>query len=66
MGLHGCLGGCFCFEIQFFSSIKASNHNLKTSFHDWGWEVYRGLGLKINNKICNVWHNVGFVLIFNK
>ncbi len=30
MGAHGCMGGCFCFKIQFFLSTKVGDHNFKT------------------------------------
>jgi hypothetical protein len=58
-------GGYFCFKNWLFYSTKADIIVLKLQLCDWGWEVCKGLGLEIDNKICNVRQNVGFILIFN-
>jgi hypothetical protein len=69
MKIDGCTrlhGGLFLFQnsIVFFQQ-KLVIIVLKLQLHDWGSEVYRRLGLEANNKICNVRHNVGLIVIFS-
>jgi hypothetical protein len=58
-------GVVFVSKFDFFIQQELVIIILKLQLRDWGLQVCRGLGLKSNNKICNLWHNVGFILIFS-
>jgi len=58
-------GVSFVSEFNYFFQQKLIIIVLELQLHDWDLEICRGLGLQINNKICNVRQNVGLILIFN-
>jgi hypothetical protein len=58
-------GVSFVSEFNYFFQQKLIIIVLELQLHDWDLEICRGLGLQVNNKICNVWHNVGLVLVFH-
>jgi hypothetical protein len=65
MNAHGCMGVVFVSKFDFFLQQKLIIIVLELQSHDWEREIFRGLGLKANNKIYNVQHNIGLILVFN-
>jgi hypothetical protein len=55
----------FVLEFDYFLQQKLMIIVLKLQSHDWGWEISRRLGLKLNNNIYNVRHNLGFTMVFS-
>jgi hypothetical protein len=66
MGAHGCVGGCFCFGIRCLSSTKASNNKFRISIAWLGVKILLKVGVKSRQQICNVYQNIGLILVFSE